>query len=97
MTVTAGAVNESRTVTVITPENVTVTYQLAGVATRSLALVADLLIQARACMLLLVLAVDVVRQVGFGIDHVVVFLGSIGIFCIMFVYNIFFEMIWGTR
>ena len=87
---------DSRTVTVVTPENITVTYQLAGVATRSLALLVDLLIQI-ALIILTSLAVDVIRNVGLGIDHVVAFAGAVGVFCIMFVYNIFFEMIWGGR
>ena len=43
----------SRTVTLVTPENITVTYQLAGVATRFMALIIDLFIQG-----LLILAVD---------------------------------------
>ena len=85
-----------RTIAVVTPENITVTYQLAGVATRSLALLVDLLSQA-VLIILVTILVDSFRSIGFGIDHIVMFLGSIGLFCIMFVYNIFFEMIWGGR
>jgi uncharacterized RDD family membrane protein YckC len=85
-----------RTVTVVTPENITVTYQLAGVATRLLALLVDLFIQA-ALIIIVRIAVDLLSNVGFGVASTIMFLGFIGVFGIMFVYNIFFEMIWGGR
>lgn len=92
----AAAQGQNRTVTVITPENITVTYQLAGVITRSAAMILDLLIQVLLIVLLSIL-VDTFRNVGFGIDHLVSFVGFIASFCVMFVYNIFFEMVWGGR
>jgi uncharacterized RDD family membrane protein YckC len=90
------AVKTSRTLTVVTPENIAVTYQFAGVATRSLALLADLFIQA-ALVLLMGLIAGLFRHIPFGLDHVVMFVDTLGRFCIMFVYNVYFEMIWGGR
>jgi uncharacterized RDD family membrane protein YckC len=89
-------IQAARIVSVITPENITVEYQLAGVATRSLALIVDLCIQ-MILFVLLSIAVGFIRNVGFGIDHIVVFVGAIGGFSILFVYNIFFEMTCGGR
>lgn len=86
----------NRTVTVVTPENITVSYQLAGVATRSLALLVDLLAQLL-LIILTALAASLLNHVGYGIEHIVAFVGTIASFCVMFVYNIFFEMIWGGR
>src|ERR1700722_8956337 len=86
----------SRTVTVTTPENIAVTYELAGVATRSLALLIDLLIQL-IIILLIGLVMNLLQRIGYGVDHIATFVGSIAVFCIMFVYNIFFEMISGGR
>ena len=86
----------SRTLTVITPENAVVTYQLAGVVTRTGALVIDLLIQG-VLILLLSIAISTFEHVGFGLDHLISFLGFIAAFCVMFVYSIFFEMLWAGR
>ena len=86
----------NRTVTVTTPENIVVTYELAGVATRSLALLIDLLIQV-IVILLLMLVMSLLERIGHGIDHVATFVEFIAVFCIIFVYNIFFEMVWGGR
>lgn len=86
----------NRTVTVITPENITITYQLAGVATRFMAMLIDLLIQ----LLLLILAmllVNLFQRVPFGINHLVGFFFFIMVFSILFVYPVFFEMIWAGR
>ena len=61
----------SRTITVVTPENITVTYRLAGFASRFLAFLIDLVFQ----LLLLVLIVLVVRLFSgvdpFGVGNVV--------------------------
>ncbi len=85
-----------RDVFIITAENTSVRYELAGVGTRTLALVFDLLIQ-----LVLLITITLVNtqfaSLGFGIDHLASFVQFIAIFCIIFGYNIFFEMVWGGR
>ena len=93
---TAAPNRSARTLTVVTPENVTVTYQLAGVVTRTGALIIDMLIQGL-LILGLSIVVDMVRNIGFGVDHLASFFGFIASFCVMFVYSIFFEMLWGGR
>jgi uncharacterized RDD family membrane protein YckC len=93
---TAAPNTSARTLTVVTPENVTVTYQLAGVVTRTGALIIDMLIQGL-LILCLSIVIDFFRNVGFGVDHLASFFGFIASFCVMFVYSIFFEMVWGGR
>ena len=91
----------SRTITVITPENITITYQAAGIASRFMAVIVDLLIQV-ASMLLVVLTVQTLSG---GSEHSSVgpasLVSTIGIILvgivIPFAYSIFFEMIWGGR
>jgi uncharacterized RDD family membrane protein YckC len=84
----------SRTITVVTPENITVTYQVAGLASRFMATVVDLCIQA-----LLILS----RVVGHGGGHgisagsLISAVGIIVLFLILLAYAIFFEMVWGGR
>lgn len=90
----------SRTVTVVTPENIQVTYQLAGVASRFLALLADLLLQ-----FLLVLLVQMVIRLatgahaltGFSAASIVSATGVILVYLVLLAYPIFFEMVWGGR
>ena len=91
-----GFSHSNRELTVVTPENVTISYQLAGMVTRILALLVDLTIQ----ILLLIglsIVIDLFQRVGFGLNHIMSFFGMIASFCILLVYNIFFEMIWGGR
>jgi uncharacterized RDD family membrane protein YckC len=88
--------DNARMLAVITPENTVVTYQLAGLVTRTAALLIDLLIQALLIVLLTIINSSF-QNVGFGLDHLVSFLGFIAAFCVMFVYSIFFEMVWGGR
>lgn len=91
----------SRTITVITPENITITYQAAGIASRFMAVIVDLLIQV-ASMLLVLLTVQTLLG---GSEHSSVgpasLISTIGIILvgivIPFVYSIFFEMLWGGR
>lgn len=85
----------SRTITVLTPENISITYRLAGVASRLIAFVIDLAIQ-----FLFVLAMGLVVSRLASIPFIGSFftaLGYIATFLIMFVYKVFFEMVWGGR
>lgn len=87
---------QARTISVITPENVEVNYQLAGVITRSMALIVDLVIQAL-LLLCVVWFLNVTSHIGFGLNHILTFIGLIASFCVLLVYNIFFELMWGGR
>lgn len=92
----------SRTVTIVTPENIEVTYETAGIASRFMATLIDLTIQ----IVLIVLALAVFnlasRTAGLGgltpgASSLVSAVGILAVFCILFVYATFFEMIWGGR
>jgi uncharacterized RDD family membrane protein YckC len=90
----------SRTVSIVTPENIRVTYQLAGFASRFMAILVDLLIQFALVMLVAMLArlvggAEALR--GIGIGSLLSALGIIAIFLIMFAYALFFEAFWGGR
>lgn len=91
----------SRTITVITPENITITYQAAGIASRFMAVIVDLLIQIGLALLVLL---GIQTLIGHGTHSSVgpasllstagiVFVGII----FPFTYAIFFEMLWGGR
>ena len=89
-----------RSVTIVTPENITVTYQLAGVASRFLAFAIDLIIQ-----ILLWLAGSwffrcAASGFQFGGLSVGDFVSAAGIvvgYLIIFAYASIFEMLWGGR
>lgn len=85
----------SRTITIVTPENITVTYQLAGVASRFMATLIDLLLQ---FVLLMVVAMffRIFNQFG-SIFSVASFLMILAIFLVIFAYATIFEMLWGGR
>lgn len=87
----------SRTITVVTPENITVTYRLAGFASRFLAFLIDLVFQ----LLLLLLIVLITRLFSgvdpFGVGNVVTATSIIAAYLIIFAYPIFWEMAWGGR
>ena len=87
----------SRTVTVVTPENITVTYRVAGFAPRFLAFLVDFVFQ----LLLVALVVMVIRLFSgadvFGIGNVVTAASSIALYLILFAYPMFWEMGWGGR
>lgn len=90
----------ARTVTIVTPENITVTYQVAGFASRFLAFAIDLIIQ-----IFLWLGVSWVFRIAatglwFGRLSIGDFISAAGIvvgFLIQFAYASIFEMIWGGR
>ena len=85
----------SRTITVITPENITITYRLAGVASRFIALVIDLVIQA---LLILIIALVIGRLSALPVfGGLFSAAGFIALFLVIFVYKVFFEMMWGGK
>ena len=81
----------SRTITVVTPENITVTYQAAGFASRFLAFLLDAVIQ----LLIVLLIAFVVRRVG-AIPFASAG-GRIAIFTVIFFYPLIFECLWNGR
>lgn len=90
----------SRTVTVVTPENITVTYQLAGFASRFLAFLADLAVQIVMILLLgaiLHFAVGATGRAGITAASFVSAIGVVVSFLIVAAYALFFEMLWGGR
>lgn len=88
----------SRTVTIVTPENIQITYQVAGIAARFLALLIDLFM--RVLLLLLALGIyrltSLISSIG-GLGEYATALFFIATFLIIFAYPIFFEMLWGGR
>ena len=86
----------SRTITVVTPENIRVTYQLAGIASRFMALLVDLLIQVG---LLIVGAwlFSLLAGAGFGLGSIFTAVGVIYAYGILFFYSLVFEAAWGGR
>ena len=89
-----------RSVTIVTPENITVTYQLAGVASRFLAFAIDFVIQ---LVLYLAgswffrLAASGFQAGGLSVGDIVSAAGIIFAFLIIFAYASVFEMLWGGR
>ncbi|HZO88794.1 MAG TPA: RDD family protein [Chthonomonadaceae bacterium] len=90
----------SRTVTIVTPENIQVTYQVAGIASRFMATVVDLTLQFLLLLLVgVVMKLTIGRNAGIGmsVSSILTALGYIAVFLILFAYPIFFEMLWGGR
>ncbi len=87
----------SRTVTIVTPENITVTYRVAGFASRFMAFLVDLIFQ----LLLLVVIIMALRLFSgvdpFGVGNVVTAASIIAANLVIFAYPMFFEMVWGGR
>jgi uncharacterized RDD family membrane protein YckC len=81
------------TLTVVTPENVTVTYELAGVASRFLAALVDAFIQIVAIGLLSAVAYLVGSNVPAAANVAVAVL-IMGVFTTFFGYHILFEALW---
>lgn len=87
----------SRTITIVTPENVPVTYQLAGVASRFMATVVDLLLQV-VSMALVVMLINRFHSGGIALGSFVSAVGIVVAFLLIpFGYAILFEMLWGGR
>ncbi|HLV80542.1 MAG TPA: RDD family protein, partial [Chthonomonadaceae bacterium] len=81
-------------------ENIQITYRVAGIGARFLALLVDLALR----ILLLLLAVGLYRLVarvlggnGLGLAEYATALYILASFLIIFAYPIFFEMLWGGR
>src|SRR5579884_3852525 len=90
----------SRTVTIVTPENIQVTYQVAGIASRFMATVVDLTLQFLLLLLVgVVMKLTIGRNAGIGmsVSSILTALGYIAVFLILFAYPIFFELVWGGR
>ncbi len=90
----------SRTIAVVTPENIKITYRLAGVASRTMAFLVDLLIQ----FILIIFIQGILRLVagttghaGVSIASLLSAAGMLLVYLIIFAYAIFFEMLWGGR
>ena len=90
----------SRTITIITPENIPITYEVAGFASRFMALVADLIVQ-----IVLLLGASLLTRLASGggefggvtFNSLFSAAGSILAYAIVIAYPIFFEMLWGGR
>jgi uncharacterized RDD family membrane protein YckC len=90
----------NRTVTVVTPENIEVSYQLAGFASRFMAFLVDLLVQLSLILLvqlILRVTVGVTGNAGFSAASLLSATGIIAVYLLIFAYAIFFEMLWGGR
>ncbi len=81
----------SRKITVVTPENITVTYQAAGFASRFLAFLIDAVIQ----LLLVLLISFIMRRVG-AIPFASAS-GTVAVFIVLFFYPVVFESLWNGR
>lgn len=90
----------SREVTIVTPENVTITYELAGLGSRALAYLVDLMLQMLSMLVLLLVGTLVMRQIdrlsdGSAVAGIVqdfgAAIGIIAAFLIFFGYFIYFE------
>lgn len=87
----------SRTVTVVTPENITVTYRLAGFAPRFLAFLVDFALQ---MLLILIMGFFLSRLSSAeisGIGNIFTAGGTIASYIILFAYPMICEMAWGGR
>ncbi|GDX40727.1 hypothetical protein LBMAG21_10190 [Armatimonadota bacterium] len=86
----------SRLITVTTPENIVVTYQAAGIASRFLATVIDLFLQ-----LLLIMFfssfMNLVGASGLGLGDFASALGIVLVWVTMFGYALIFEALWSGR
>ncbi len=89
----------SRTITVVTPENITITYALAGFASRFMATLVDLVLQ---CLLLLAGAAlqslaTGGRHGGVSVASIVSAVWMVAFYIMVLAYATFFEMLWGGR
>jgi uncharacterized RDD family membrane protein YckC len=90
----------SRTITVVTPENIQVTYQVAGFASRFMATLIDLCLQLLAILLvgmILRLVAGTGAHKGIGLASLITAVGIIVVYLVLLAYAIFFEMLWGGR
>ena len=97
----------SREVTIITPENVSVTYQLSGIGSRFLALGVDTILQQVAAIALLLVGIFLFMRLAINpapLEKIIrsqsgwVIAGMVfGIFLISWGYFIFFETVWNGQ
>ncbi len=87
----------SRTVTIVTPENIRVTYRVAGFASRLMAFLVDLIFQLM-LLVVVVMFLDLFSGVDpLGIGNIVTAASIIAANLIIFAYPMFWEMVWGGR
>ena len=87
----------SRRISVVTPENVTIEYELAGVASRAGAAVVDLTIQA--IVLVMVVVLEIVLQLDTllpGLGWAAAIMGVVA-FAFLWGYYVFFETVWNGQ
>lgn len=89
-----------REVTLLTPENIFVTYRLAGVVSRLLARLIDFLIQSVLLAILTGLYALLANRLGklhMDLEDISAALIVVVVFLVLFFYATFFEMVWGGR
>ena len=86
----------SRAIVVITPENVAVNYRVAGMASRFMALLVDLLIQI-GLLILFNWIFGLLGGAAFGLGSLFTALGVIFSYLTMFAYSLIFEAAWQGR
>lgn len=88
----------ARTLTVITPENIPVTLELAGIGTRFGAFLFDILVQTFALLTILLLGTLLASVMGeVGLSNVMSALIVALVFVVFFGYYIFFEALWSGQ
>lgn len=91
----------SREITVITPENIPLTLELAGLGSRFGALLIDLLIQGFVILVLTLVVFFAAAAASLSLDGAlsgwVIALGILGLFAVLFGYFILFETIWNGQ
>jgi uncharacterized RDD family membrane protein YckC len=90
----------NRTGTIVTPENITVTYQVAGFASRFLAFLIDFILQIflyLGVMLCFRLAASGFQWSGLNLGDLLTGVGYLAFFVVLFAYASIFEMLWGGR
>lgn len=89
-----------REVALLTPENIYVRYRVAGLASRFLARLIDVLIQFLLLVVvngLLLLVQKRLNVLHLGLADISDAIAALLVFAIVFVYAVFFEMLWGGR
>jgi uncharacterized RDD family membrane protein YckC len=85
------------TITILTPENVEVTYELAGLATRMGGAFLDTLLQTAAILVVVLLLLAVRLAAGAALDNWLPAIGVLLGFAIFFGYFLYFEARWNGQ
>jgi uncharacterized RDD family membrane protein YckC len=85
------------TITILTPENVEVTYELAGLATRMSGAFLDSLLQMAAILVVILLLLAVRLAAGTALDNWLSAIGVLLSFAIFFGYFLYFEARWNGQ